>query len=113
MSINRDLENTGITQRTGLIIFLRNSSDQYKLRRYGDIVYFSKKMCYCVLYVDATEAAEELEEISDLDFVKHVEFSEEKNIDLSSTHIESQITDLAHKAEKKLLDMQKEGGDAS
>lgn len=111
MSISRDLENTGITQRTGLIIFLKNASDQYKLRRYGDIVYFSKKMCYCVLYVDTKAVTDELKEISSLDFVKHVELSEENNIDLSSSHIETQITDLAQKAESKLLDMEKEGGD--
>lgn len=111
MSINQDLEDTGITKRIGLIIFLKNASDQYKLRRYGDIVYFSKKMRYCVLYVDEDEAAYEIKEISNLDFVKHVEKSEEENLDLSSSHLEGQITDLAKKAEDKLLNLQKENGD--
>lgn len=111
MSVNHDLERTEITQRTSLIIFLKNSSYQYKLRRYGDIVYFSKKMGYCVLYVDSAEVNDELEEINSLDFVKHVERSNEESIDLSSSHIENQIVDMAKKAEDKLLSMQKEGGD--
>ncbi|WP_281196491.1 DUF2129 domain-containing protein, partial [Lactobacillus acetotolerans] len=41
MSINQDLENTGITKRLGLIVHLKPASDQYKLRHFGDIVYFS------------------------------------------------------------------------
>lgn len=111
MSINQDLEDIGITKRIGLIIFLKNASDQYKLRRYGDIVYFSKKMRYCVLYVDEDEAARAIKEINNLDFVKHVKKSEEENLDLSSSHLEGQITDLAKKAENKLLDLQKESED--
>lgn len=111
MSVNHDLERTEITPRTSLIIFLKNSSYQYKLRRYGDIVYFSKKMGYCVLYVDSTEVNDELEEISQLDFVKHVERSNEENIDLSSSHIEGQISEMAKEADNKLLNMAKERGD--
>ncbi|TSO26192.1 YlbG family protein [Lactobacillus sp. LL6] len=108
MSINFDLKDSPLVQRTGLIIFLKNASDQYKLRRYGDIVYFSKKMCYCVLYVDSKDAENELNEISSLDFVKYVEYSQDEKVDLSSEHLENQITNLAKKAEDKLLENQKE-----
>ncbi|MGQ5709115.1 YlbG family protein [Lactobacillus sp. PSON] len=113
MSINLDLKDSLLVQRTGLIIFLKNASDQYKLRRYGDIVYFSKKMCYCILYVDTKDAEHELNEISSLDFVKHVEFSQEENICLSSQHLEGQIADLAQEAEEKLLKKQTENEDKS
>ena len=108
MSINLDLKDSSLVQRTGLIIFLKNASDQYKLRHYGDIVYFSKKMCYCVLYVDSKDAEQEMNEISNLDFVKYVEYSQEEEIDLSSEHLETQITDLAQEAEDKLLKKQTE-----
>ena len=54
MSVNQELSERDITQRTSLIVYLRNASnDQFKLRRYGDIVYFSKKLHYLILYVNA------------------------------------------------------------
>lgn len=43
MSINKEIEGTHLIKRVALIIYLKSVSDQYKLRRYGDIVYFSKK----------------------------------------------------------------------
>ena len=43
MSINKDIEGTTLVKRVGLIIYLSSASDKYRLRRYGDIVYFSKK----------------------------------------------------------------------
>lgn len=111
MSISSDLKDSSLVSRTALIIFLKNASDQYKLRHYGDIVYFSKKMCYCVLYVDTADAEHELDEISNLSFVERAELSEEENIDLSSKHIEHQIADLAQEAEAKLLAKQTEKED--
>lgn len=102
MSINQDLENTGITKRLSLIVHLRSASDQYKLRHFGDIVYFSKKLRYCILYVDKKDAKQIINEISSLPFVVKVESSKEESIDLGSDHIEQQITDLAQKAEDKL-----------
>ena len=59
MSVNQELSERDITQRTSLIVYLRNASnDQFKLRRYGDIVYFSKKLHYLILYVNQAEAEE-------------------------------------------------------
>lgn len=111
MSINQDLKDNGLSPRTALIIYLTNISDQFKLRRYGDIVYFSKKMKYCVLYVDSNEAEREKKKISALDFVRYVDLSEQDNIDLSAEHIEGQIADLAKKAEDKLQKEQQENED--
>lgn len=102
MSVNQDLKATGLARRVCLIIYLVNASDQYKLRKYGDIVYFSKKMKYCVVYVDEDDAKREKNEISALKFVKKVEFSEKDDVDLDSEHIEKQITEMAKDAEEKL-----------
>ena len=104
MSINKDIEGTTLVKRVGLSIYLSSASDQYRLRRYGDIVYFSKKMKYCVLYLDKKEAKAKVREIGSLDFVTEVEYSQDENIDLTSEHIESQINDLAQIAEAKLLE---------
>ena len=83
MSINKEIEGTHLIKRVALIIYLKSVSDQYKLRRYGDIVYFSKKMKYCVLYVSRRDAKEIQREIASLDF-------------------EKQIADMAKEAEEKL-----------
>ncbi|MDF7668411.1 MULTISPECIES: YlbG family protein [unclassified Lactobacillus] len=103
MSVNQDLQDTPITKRQGLIVYLDSASNQYKLRHYGDIVYFSKKMCYCVLYTDQKEIDQVMQKLTALDFVKKVEKSSEENLDLSSSHIEQQITEMAQAAEDKLL----------
>lgn len=102
MSIDEELKGAGLQQRTCLLIYLYNVGDQYKLRKYGDIVYFSKKMKYCVLYLDSEEANKVKNELAHLDFVERVEFSDEEDVDLSSSHIERQIADMAKEAEIKL-----------
>ena len=102
MSINQEIENTRLTKRVALIIYLRSVSDQYKLRHYGDIVYFSKNMKYCVLYVNRKEAKELKNEIAQLDFVNHVEISPEEKVNLDSQHIEGQLVEMAKEAQKKL-----------
>lgn len=44
VTINQELADLDLPKRTSLIVYLRNAnSDQFKLRRLGDIVYFLKK----------------------------------------------------------------------
>lgn len=111
MSINREIENTRLIKRVALIIYLKSISDQYKLRHYGDIVYFSKKMKYCVLYVNRKEAKEIQNQIGQLDFVNYVEISAEEKVNLDSQHIEGQLVEMAKEAEKKLQLEQKKNED--
>ncbi|WEV71546.1 YlbG family protein [Lactobacillus sp. ESL0785] len=103
MSVNHDLADTAITKRQGLIVYLDAANNQYRLRHYGDIVYFSKKMGYCVLYVNYKDADQIIQTLQSLDFVMKVEKSQEDKLDLTSTHIEQQISEMAKKAEDKLL----------
>lgn len=102
MSINKEIESTHLIKRVALIIYLKSVSDQYKLRRFGYIVYFSKKMKYCVLYVNRKDAREVKDQIYNLDFVTYVEISPEEEVNLDSQHIEGQLTEMAKEAEKKL-----------
>ena len=89
MTINQELADLDLPKRTSLIVYLRNAnSDQFKLRRFGDIVYFSKKMHYLIMYV----------------------VSEADQIDLDNQQIEDQITDLAKEAEEILNDDSKKKG---
>ena len=106
MSIKQDLTNKNISQRLSIIVYLNSVSNQYKLRHYGDIVYFSKKLGYCILYVNQNEIEQVMRNLTALDFVDRVERSKWDQIDLSSDHIEQQITDLAADAERKLQERQ-------
>lgn len=108
MGVEEDLANKNIIQRQSLIVYLNSISDQYKLRRYGDIVYFSKKFAYCILYVNKKEIEQVCQDLNSHDFVKKVEKSTWNQIDLSSDHIEKQITELAQEAEKALQERQED-----
>lgn len=112
MSINHNIEMANLTQREAIIVYLKNTSDQFRLRKFGDIVYFSKKFKYCVVYVDRDQIEKEAEEISSLDFVEGVEISNEDRLELTSTHLEDQLAKMAEKAEQILEKRQKENEDA-
>ena len=108
MGVEKDLANKNIIQRQSLTVYLNSISDQYKLRRYGDIVYFSKKFAYCILYVNKKDVEQVCQDLNSLDFVEKVEKSNRNQIDLSSDHIEKQITELAQEAEKTLQERQED-----
>ena len=108
MGVEKDLANKNIIQRQSLTVYLSSISDQYKLRRYGDIVYFSKKFAYCILYVNKKDVEQVCQDLNSLDFVEKVEKSNWNQIDLSSDHIEKQITELAQEAEKTLQERQED-----
>ncbi|GHN34968.1 YlbG family protein [Lactobacillus delbrueckii] len=109
MSINQELADQEIASRTSLIVYLRNvNNDQLKLRRFGDIVYFSKKLHYLILYVNQAEAEETASKLRTFSFVKKVEFSQNDALDLDNQKIEQQISDMAKEAEEKLNQTDKE-----
>lgn len=109
MSINQELADQEIASRTSLIVYLRNvNDDQFKLRRFGDIVYFSKKLHYLILYVNQAEAEETASKLRTFSFVKKVEFSQNDALDLDNQKIEQQISDMAKEAEEKLNQTDKE-----
>ena len=109
MTINQELAEQEIPSRTSLIVYLRNvNNDQFKLRRFGDIVYFSKKLHYLILYVNKGEAEETADKLRAFNFVKKVEFSQNDALDLDNQKIEQQISDMAKEAEEKLNQTDKE-----
>ncbi|GFZ26928.1 YlbG family protein [Lactobacillus corticis] len=104
MSINTELGENGFAERTALIVYLRTSSDQFRLRSFGDIVYFSKKLGYCVIYVNKAEADHKITELERLGFVLKAEKSNTEDVNLDSSYIEAQITQMAAAAEAKLAE---------
>lgn len=102
MNYNEQLKDTGIALRKSLIVYLRRAQDQYKLRREGDVVYFSKKEKYSVIYVDATKADSILEWLNRQSFVVKAEFSPANDLDFSPEHETNMIKKMAEEAEKIL-----------
>ena len=101
MNINQELEKN-LPARVSIIVFLKNIRNQYRLRRYGDIVYFSKKMHYCIIYVNQDNLKQVVQEIEKLDFVKRVTVSQNDELNLDANHIQKQIERMAQIAESKL-----------
>ncbi|TCT26895.1 uncharacterized protein YlbG (UPF0298 family) [Melghiribacillus thermohalophilus] len=61
------------TKRQGLIVWLRHLKYLRKIRRYGHIIYSSKKLKYVVMYVNQDEAESLAEKLQSLPFVTRVE----------------------------------------
>lgn len=102
MSYNQDLKNTNIPARVAIIVFLNQAQDQFKLRQFGDIVYFLKRKKYCLIYVNQTGARELTIKLNKLHFVKKAEISPTSELNFSREHEEGQINKLATEAEQIL-----------
>ncbi|MBM6954247.1 YlbG family protein [Limosilactobacillus coleohominis] len=70
-----------MTERQGLIVYINNFHVLRRLRRYGHIVYVSKRMRYVVLYVNRSLVEELKKKLEKLHSVTSVKPSEWPNID--------------------------------
>ncbi|WP_159544981.1 YlbG family protein [Streptococcus halichoeri] len=68
-------------ERQGLVVYLYYNRDARKVMKYGDLHYHSKRSRYLYLYVNQSEVAQKIEELSKLRFVKKVKPSELAAID--------------------------------
>ncbi|MBB6455004.1 uncharacterized protein YlbG (UPF0298 family) [Salirhabdus euzebyi] len=62
-----------LTKRQGLVIWLRNMKNVRKLRKYGHMIYASKKQKYILIYVNQDEIEDYMKTIEELPFVTKVE----------------------------------------
>jgi len=62
-------------ERTGLIIWTRDLKSAKSFEKYGNVHYFSRKMQYAVVYVNASEAEGIIAQLQKLPYVKGVERS--------------------------------------
>lgn len=89
-----------MTARTQLIVWLYQISDQYKLRRFGNIIYFSRKNKYVVLYISSEYADKVIAELRSKNYVQSVETSRADKLDFSAEHEEQMMQELKEEAEK-------------
>lgn len=103
---DEDVTSELLVNRRSLIVWLNKAKDQYKLRHYGNIIYFSKKRLYLVLYTDKASVDNLVKELQGLDFVKKVEISKNPDLIFSAEHEAEIISKLNRDAE--ILHDQKE-----
>ena len=96
----KDESNNKMTARTQIIVWLYQISDQYKLRRFGNIIYFSRKNKYVVLYVSSEYASKVITELKSKNYVQSVETSKTDKLDFSAEHEEKIMRELKEEAEK-------------
>lgn len=96
----KDESNNKMTARTQIIVWLYQISDQYKLRRFGNIIYFSRKNKYVVLYVSSEYASKVITELKSKNYVQSVETSKTDKFDFSAEHEEKMMRELKEEAEK-------------
>jgi len=96
----KDESNEKMTPRTQIIVWLNQISDQYKLRRFGNIIYFSRKNKYVILYVSSQYAAKTIAELRSKSYVQSVETSKTDELDFSAEHEEKMMQELKEEAEK-------------
>jgi len=61
--------------RQGLIVWYEHRRNIKHIKRFGNIIYVSRKMRYAVVYVNQTEIEEKMESLSKLPFIKKVDKS--------------------------------------
>ena len=96
----KDESNNKMTARTQIIVWLYQIGDQYKLRRFGNIIYFSRKNKYVVLYVSSEYASKVITELKSKNYVQSVETSKTDKLDFSAEHEEKMMRELKEEAEK-------------
>lgn len=96
----KDESNNKMTARTQIIVWLYQISDQYKLRQFGNIIYFSRKNKYVVLYVSSEYASKVITELKSKNYVQSVETSKTDKLDFSAEHEEKMMRELKEEAEK-------------
>lgn len=62
--------------RQGLIVWFQHRKNLKKIKRYGNLIYASKRMRYAILYVDQAGIDGTAERLLSYPFVSKVEYSE-------------------------------------
>ncbi|WP_241559479.1 YlbG family protein [Lacticaseibacillus hulanensis] len=70
-----------IQPRQELVVWVHSLRQVRQLRRYGSVLYTSRRMKYVLIYVDAEEVDDVTEKISRLRFVRSVEPSHRNELD--------------------------------
>jgi uncharacterized protein YlbG (UPF0298 family) len=70
-----------INPRQEIVVWVHSLRQVRQLRRYGSVLYTSRRMKYVLIYVNAADANDIMERIGHLRFVKSVELSHRSELD--------------------------------
>ncbi|CAG9619833.1 YlbG family protein [Sutcliffiella rhizosphaerae] len=88
-----------LSQRQGIIVWLHSLKQAKLLRRYGNVIYISKKLKYVLFYCNLEEAESLLEKLNKQSYIKKVELSPKPTI---KTHYENSRPDKAKEYDYKM-----------
>lgn len=100
--VYQDLKNNKIEKRRSITVWLYHARDQFKLRHYGDIVYFSRKNAYVIIYVDNEQIDQIIQELKHKSFVRNVEKSQHENLNFSAEYENNLMEEMRKQAEQML-----------
>lgn len=72
-----------LIDRQEIVVYLYSTRNTRQLQQYGHVQYVSRRMKYAIVYVNKQVSDRLIEEIEQIDFVKSVELSPRKEIDMS------------------------------
>lgn len=87
------------TNRQGLIVWFQQMNNVKKIKRFGNLIYVSKKLKYAIIYVNQSELTEIEEKLLTFRFVSKVERSYKPFL---ATEFENAKPDEAKKYDYKM-----------
>lgn len=98
--VNEQFSAAGLTSRIDLIVWLNHGGDQRRLRKFGDIVYYSARKHYLIMYVNQKEADHVCQELNHLPFVKKAVVSKRDDLHFDAEYQTKMMQTLAQEAER-------------
>ncbi|KPB03335.1 MULTISPECIES: YlbG family protein [Bacillaceae] len=88
-----------LSQRQGIVVWLHSLKQAKLLRRYGNVIYISKKLKYVLFYCNSEDTEALVEKLNRQSYVKKVEVSHKPSI---KTHYENSRPDKAKEYDYKM-----------
>lgn len=87
------------TKRQGIIVWFQHMKNVKQIKRYGHLIYVSRRMRYAVVYVNQADLKELVRKLDGLSFVSKVEVSYKPFV---RTDFENSIPDKAKEYDYKM-----------
>ncbi|QFT88750.1 hypothetical protein FIU87_08845 [Bacillus sp. THAF10] len=88
-----------LSQRQGIVVWLHSLKQAKLLRRYGNVIYISKKLKYVLFYCNRDDVEMLVEKLNKQSYVKKVDVSPKHAI---KTHYENSRPDKAKEYDYKM-----------
>lgn len=83
MQVNNNQDLLSVVPRRGLVVWMYSLRQVRNLRRYGTVLYISKRMKYALVYLNEDDFDQNSEKIERLHFVRKIEKSYRPDIEMN------------------------------